>query len=325
MLRDEVEALDRPPVPPRRRRARSRRDPGAVRAAEGSRRARRHRRRRRLEPARRAPFRQFRLPPRHPRRRRLPPPGRDPQRLRASMPASSATAPTPSCSSASATPICCSSSARGSARRPPTATRWSRPTIPARRWSTSTPTPTSSAASITPICRSAPTWASSPRWSTNGAIPSWSASRAGEEAHRGMARLVGAQAAQGRQARPRPVRQGDARGASGRHHRLQRRGQFLRLVAPLLALRLRADPARADQRHDGLRPPRRGRRGAALQGPAGGLRRRRRRFPDERAGTGDRRRNTAPTCWSSWSTMAATAPSACTRSATIRSGSARPT
>ena len=38
----------------------------------------------------------------------------------------------------------------------------------------------------------------------------------GEEAHRGMARLVRAQAARRREARPRPVRRGDARAASGR-------------------------------------------------------------------------------------------------------------
>ena len=56
----------------------------------------------------------------------------------------------------------------------------------------------SSAASITPTCRSAPTWASSPKWSTNGATPTWSASRAGEEAHQRMARLVGAEAARRR-------------------------------------------------------------------------------------------------------------------------------
>ena len=71
---------------------------------------------------------------------------------------------------------------------------------------------------------------------------------------------------------------------------LQRRGQFLRLVAPLLALCGPAVAARADQRHDGLRPPRRGRRQHPLPRPHGGLRRRRRRFPDERAGARDRRR-----------------------------------
>ena len=54
------------------------------------------------------------------------------------------------------------------------------------------------------------------------------------------------------------------------HDHLQRRRQFLRLVAPLLALRRDADPARADQRHDGLWRARRGCRRAALQGPAGG-------------------------------------------------------
>ena len=59
---------------------------------------------------------------------------------------------------------------------------------------------------------------------------------AGEEAHARMARMVRAQAARRRQARPRPVRQGDARRAPRQHHHLQRRRQFLGLVAPLLAL-----------------------------------------------------------------------------------------
>ena len=63
-----------------------------------------------------------------------------------------------------------------------------------------------------------------------------------------MARMVRAEAARRRAARPRPLRRGDARAASGEHDHLQRRRQFLRLVAPLLALRLHADAARADQR-----------------------------------------------------------------------------
>ena len=49
---------------------------------------------------------------------------------------------------------------------------------------------------------------------------------------------------------------------------LQRRRQFLRLVAPLLALWRPAVAARADQRHDGLRPARRGRRRAPLPATA---------------------------------------------------------
>ena len=105
MLRDEVEAADRPRVPP----VAEAPDPGAiagaVRAAQGSGRPRRDRRRRRLEPARGASFRQFRLPPRHSRRRRVPPPGCDLQHAAASTPGNWATAPTPSCSSACATPI----------------------------------------------------------------------------------------------------------------------------------------------------------------------------------------------------------------------------
>ena len=81
MLRDEVEALDRPCVPPLAEEP----DPGAVQAmfellkdatnpvaivggADWS-------------PRAVAPFRQLRLPLRHPRRRRLPPPGRDLQHV----------------------------------------------------------------------------------------------------------------------------------------------------------------------------------------------------------------------------------------------------
>ncbi len=108
------------------------------------------------------------------------------------------------------------------------------------------------------------------------------------------------------------------------HDHLQRRRQFLGLVASLLALRPDADPARADQRDHGLRPSRRGCGRAPLQGPSGGLRRRRRRFPDERAGAGDRRaiwRRPARHPGRQWQP---TAPSECTRSANIPSGSARP-
>ena len=105
MLRDEVEAPDRPRVPPLAEEP----DPGAIQAmfelSEGRDQPGRDRRRRRLEPARRAPFRQFRLSPRNPRRRRLPPSRRHRQQLRRLCRASSATAPTPSSSSASATPI----------------------------------------------------------------------------------------------------------------------------------------------------------------------------------------------------------------------------
>ena len=81
MLRDEVEVARPPARPAARRRAGPRRRPGDVRAAQGSDRPGRDRRRRRLEPARVAPFRQFRVPLRHSRRRRLPPPGRDLQHL----------------------------------------------------------------------------------------------------------------------------------------------------------------------------------------------------------------------------------------------------
>ncbi len=85
------------------------------------------------------------------------------------------------------------------------------------------------------------------------------------------------------------MRRGNARQAPGEHHHLQRRRQFLGLVAPLLALRADADPARADLRHDGLRPARRGRRRDPLSRPPGGVRRGRRRLPDERPGARDRR------------------------------------
>ena len=61
--------------------------------------------------------------------------------------------------------------------------------------------------------------------------------------------------------------------AAGQRHRLQRRRQFLRLVAPLLAIRHDADATRAHVGHDGLRSSR-GRRGrVAVQGLSGGLRR----------------------------------------------------
>ena len=58
-----------------------------------------------------------------------------------------------------------------------------------------------------------------------------------------------------------------------------------------------ADAACSDQRLDGLWPTRLGRGGAAVQRPDGGLRCRRRRFPDERAGAGDRGAVAASTCW----------------------------
>ena len=52
----------------------------------------------------------------------------------------------------------------------------------------------------------------------------------------------------------------------GRHHRLQRRRQFLRLVPPLLALRTLPDPARADQRRRWATASRRRRREPAPPG-----------------------------------------------------------
>ena len=106
---------------------------------------------------------------------------------------------------------------------------------------------------------------------------------------------------------------------------LQRRRQFLRLVAPLLALCGPAVAACPDQRHHGLRPPRRRRRQHPLPRPHRGLRRRRRRFPDERAGARHRRRQQMRPADHPRRQLAATARSACTRSAITRSGSARPT
>ena len=66
---------------------------------------------------------------------------------------------------------------------------------------------------------------------------------AGEEAHAEWREWSRTQAPRRRPARPRPVRQGDARRASRQHDHLQRRGQFLGLVAPLLALWRRHRPS----------------------------------------------------------------------------------
>ena len=96
----------------------------------------------------------------------------------------------------------------------------------------------------------------------------------GEDAHQEWLEWSEPKPREGREARPRPLRRRHARQTSREHHRLQRRRQFLRLVASLLALRHHADPARANQRNDGLRPARLCRRSAPLQRPAGGVRRR---------------------------------------------------
>ena len=85
------------------RRARSGRDPGPVRTFEGCDQPDCYRRRCRLGPACLASFRELRLPARNPRRRRVSASRRHPQRMPASMPASSAMAPTPGSSSESAT------------------------------------------------------------------------------------------------------------------------------------------------------------------------------------------------------------------------------
>ena len=105
-----------------------------------------------------------------------------------------------------------------------------------------------------------------------------------------MARLVRAEAARGRGARPRPVRRGDARAAprrtriicngagnfSGWWHRYWRYGRMPTQLAPTSGTMGYGLPAAVAARYP-------------LQRPAGRLRCRRRRFPDERSGAGDRR------------------------------------
>ena len=162
----------------RRRRAALRRgDGGDVRAAQGRDQPGGDHRRRRLGPRRGASFRHL-----SPIATASRPPPPSAARTRSatnaeSMPASSATAPTPSCSSASARPTCCWWSAPGSARRPPTATSWSPPTIPDQLLVHVHPDPNELGRCSRPTCRSAPTWANSRRWPPIGTIPSWSASR----------------------------------------------------------------------------------------------------------------------------------------------------
>ena len=65
----------------------------------------------------------------------------------------------------------------------------------------------------------------------------------GEEAHEEWLEWSEPKPRDGVEARPRPVRRRDARAAPREHHHLQRRRQFLGLVAPLLALRRRCRPS----------------------------------------------------------------------------------
>src|SRR5207249_2599888 len=67
--------------------------------------------------------------------------------------------------------------------------------------------------------------------------------------------------------------------ARARRDRAERRWPLPRLRAPFLALARLSDPARADERCDGLRRSRRGRRQRSEAGPDGDLLRRRRRLP----------------------------------------------
>ena len=79
-----------------------------------------------------------------------------------------------------------------------------------------------------------------------------------------------------------------ARAAAGGRDHLQRRGQLRHLAAPVLAVHALPQPARADERGDGLRRPGRDRSQDRPPGADRGLLRRRRRLPDERPGARDR-------------------------------------
>ena len=110
---------------------------------------------------------------------------------------------------------------------------------------------------------------------------------------------------------------GCATNSRRRHHR-QRRRQLLRLGPSLLPVPPVRHPARADLRLDGLRRAGGGRRQArCIPERTVVVLRRRRRFPDERAGIRDRRAIRAAVDRRHRATTASTAPSACTRSANI--------
>ena len=165
-----------------------------------------------------------------------------------SMPASSATAPTRSCSSASATPTCCIVVGARLGEATTDGYKLVTPDHPGQILVHVHPDPNELGRvyhADLPICADMGEFAEMAR-RLERPRPGPLLGRRGSAPR--MARMVRAQAARRRQARPRPVRQGDARRAPRQHDHLQRRGQFLRLVAPLLALWRDADPARPDQR-----------------------------------------------------------------------------
>jgi acetolactate synthase-1/2/3 large subunit len=247
--------VDRPAVAPCRPAA----DPMAIatadRPAEGRLRARRDRRRRRLEPGAAHHFAAFAerigIPVAAAFRRQ------DAIANAArSMPAISATAPIPSSSSGPDADLLLVVGARLGEATTDGYTLIT-PDHPARSWSTSTPTRTSSAASTAPTCRSAPTWASSPSSRQLGRRGHPLLRR--REAHAEWLEWSEPAAARRRRARPRPVRRAlrealpaDTIVCNGAGN-FSAGGTATGATAPAL-------PARADQRHDGLRPARRGRR-----------------------------------------------------------------
>ena len=103
-----------------------------------------------------------------------------------------------------------------------------------------------------------------------------------------------------------------------RRHRHQRRRQLRGLPASLLPVSRLQDPARADQRRDGLRRAGGGGGQDRRAQPHGRVARGRRLLPDERPGVRDRRPARRQHRDRRSSTTACTARSACTRSASIR-------
>ena len=290
MLRDEVEAVDRPEDRADRPAALRRGDGGDVRLA---RRTRPTRWRSSAAPAGTATRRIISRPSPGATESRPPPPSAARTRSAtnaASMPASSATAPTPSCSSASARPTCCWSSAPASARRPPTATSWSIRTIPDQLLVHVHPDPNELGRVFKadlPICADMGEFAEmAADWhdpelvrfhSRRGSAPANGSNGASRRRATASKLDLGPCVKAMRDALPaNTIICNGAGNFSGWWHRYWHYGPMPTQLAPTSG-------------HDGLWPARRGRRRAPLQGPAGGLRRRRRRFPDERAGAGDRR------------------------------------
>ena len=111
--------------------------------------------------------------------------------------------------------------------------------------------------------------------------------RLGRGRARGLPRHARARLA-ARFAQPERGHEDAPRAATGRRNPDERRRQLRGLGAPLLPLPRLPQPARADERGDGLRPAR-GDRGEDRGAAAGRrLHRRRRRLPDERPGASDR-------------------------------------